>query len=182
MKKDIRKIALTARKNLTDEERAEKSLRICNEFIRSRYFSESQIIFAYFATPHEVDTSMILKNAFIESKKVVLPVSQKDGTMYFAEISDIGELHEGIFKIFEPDKNLKEVLPQKGDVFLVPGVAFDYHKNRLGHGNGFYDRYFSKHKDTMKIGLAYNAQLFLNIPFEENDIKMDFIITENGFI
>ncbi|MEA4815799.1 MAG: 5-formyltetrahydrofolate cyclo-ligase [Lachnospiraceae bacterium] len=182
MKENIRKEALAARKNLTKEERVEKSFKICSKFIKSRYFSESQIIFVYFATPYEVDTSMILKTSFKESKRVALPVSYDDGAMYFAEISDINGLYKGNFGVFEPDKSLKEVLPQKGDVFIVPGVAFDYHKNRLGHGKGFYDRYFSKYKDTIKIGLAYGVQLFESIPSEENDVKMDFIITENGFI
>ena len=31
------------------------------------------------------------------------------------------------------------------DLMLVPGVAFDTQKQRIGHGKGYYDRYLLKY-------------------------------------
>ena len=42
------------------------------------------------------------------------------------------------YGIPEPIKQ-KNYLP---DIVLVPLLAFDKKKNRLGYGKGFYDRYF----------------------------------------
>lgn len=61
--------------------------------------------------------------------------------------------------------------------FLVPGLAFDISGARLGRGKGFYDRYFAKN-NGLKIGLAWSEQVLADIPVEDHDSYMDFIITE----
>jgi 5-formyltetrahydrofolate cyclo-ligase len=62
--------------------------------------------------------------------------------------------------------------------FLVPGVGFDLGGARLGRGKGFYDRYLDG-KDVTAIGLAWTEQILEQIPVEQHDCHMDFIITEN---
>lgn len=73
---------------------------------------------------------------------------------------------------FEP--SLEKVEP---DVVLVPGLAFDKECNRLGRGRGYYDRYLSHYKG-LKIGVFFERQLVEKVPTEENDIKLDLIITD----
>ena len=72
----------------------------------------------------------------------------------------------------------KKVYP---NILLVPLVAFDKSNNRIGYGGGFYDRYINKIKKNKKIitiGLAFSFQKVNNIPINEYDIKLDFIVTE----
>ena len=67
------------------------------------------------------------------------------------------------------------------DILLVPLVAFDKNFNRVGYGGGFYDRYINKikkYKKIITIGLAFSFQKVSNIPINEYDIKLDFIVTE----
>ena len=67
------------------------------------------------------------------------------------------------------------------DIILVPLVAFDKNLNRVGYGGGFYDRYIKKIKkinNAIIIGLAYSFQKVKKISTDENDMKLDFIITE----
>ena len=67
------------------------------------------------------------------------------------------------------------------EILLVPLVSFDNQLNRIGYGGGYYDRYLakiSKKKKIFKIGLAYSFQKIKKIPINENDIKLDCIITE----
>ena len=69
------------------------------------------------------------------------------------------------------------------NIFLVPLVAYDEKFNRIGYGGGYYDRYFKKiikTKKIIKIGLAYSFQKVKKIPINDNDMKLDFIITEKN--
>ena len=60
-------------------------------------------------------------------------------------------------------------------------MAFDKNLNRIGYGGGFYDRYIKKIKKKRKIttiGLAYSFQKVIEVPINEYDIKLDFIVTD----
>lgn len=69
----------------------------------------------------------------------------------------------------------------KPDIIIVPGIAFDQTGNRLGRGGGFYDSYLAKF-DGPKIGICKSLQLVDELPIEEHDIKVDFVITEKNLI
>tara|TARA_B100001248_G_scaffold254829_1_gene233696 strand:- start:567 stop:1133 length:567 start_codon:yes stop_codon:yes gene_type:complete len=64
------------------------------------------------------------------------------------------------------------------DIVLAPVVAFSKNGNRLGYGGGFYDKWFRKNPNPIKIGLAYSCQQFDGIVAESHDIKLDFVISE----
>ena len=62
-------------------------------------------------------------------------------------------------------------------IILVPLLAFDKKKNRLGYGKGFYDKYLSKylklHKKIVTIGVAFSFQKYNNLPVNYKDFKLD---------
>ena len=84
------------------------------------------------------------------------------------------------FGILEPAKSQAKV----PDVMLVPMLAFDKKKYRLGYGRGFYDRYLNKYlkkfKNIVTVGVAFSFQRHHKLPINQNDVKLDFIITEKG--
>ena len=63
------------------------------------------------------------------------------------------------------------------DMFLVPGLAFDVHGGRIGYGGGCYDG-IMKGRNGLKVALAYDFQLFDEVPVEEHDVFVNVIITE----
>ena len=67
---------------------------------------------------------------------------------------------------------------------LVPVLAFDKNRYRLGYGKGYYDRYLNKYlnkfKNILTVGVAFSFQRHHKLPINRNDVKMDFIITEKG--
>jgi 5-formyltetrahydrofolate cyclo-ligase len=65
----------------------------------------------------------------------------------------------------------------KPDIIIVPAIAFDRTGNRLGRGGGFYDAYL-RNFDGPKIGICKELQLVDELPIEEHDVKVDFVITE----
>ena len=70
--------------------------------------------------------------------------------------------------------------PFDNGLIIIPGVAFDRQKCRIGYGKGFYDRYLAKNKIEHKIALAFDFQVLENIPFNEYDIMPNMIITEQN--
>ena len=83
-------------------------------------------------------------------------------------------LKTGAFGISEPTEDCIAVQEREIDLIIVPGVAFDRQRNRLGRGKGFYDRLLST-LDIPKIGVCYDFQLKDRIPVEPFDQKMDLI-------
>lgn len=61
-------------------------------------------------------------------------------------------------------------------MIVVPLVAFDVNKNRLGYGGGNYDRYLPQvSDDCRKIGVAFAEQEVAFIPAEEHDVPINVL-------
>ena len=64
---------------------------------------------------------------------------------------------------------------------MVPGVAFDPHGGRLGHGKGYFDRFLrTLRPEVPRIGLAFQCQIFADVPMAAHDVSMTKILTEEG--
>jgi 5,10-methenyltetrahydrofolate synthetase len=64
---------------------------------------------------------------------------------------------------------------------LVPGLAFSKTGKRLGRGKAYYDKYLKDFKGV-KVGLAFDLQVEEDIPFEEHDVTMDYLVTNKDTI
>ncbi|MEI6338074.1 MAG: 5-formyltetrahydrofolate cyclo-ligase [Verrucomicrobiota bacterium] len=68
------------------------------------------------------------------------------------------------------------------DLVLVPGLAFDARGFRLGRGGGFYDRWLGANPGVRTLGLCFACQLVEKIPVESHDVRVDAVLTEDGFL
>ncbi len=67
------------------------------------------------------------------------------------------------------------------DLILVPGVAFDARGGRTGHGKGYYDKLLENARlETPLVSLAFECQMFEEIPMQDHDIFMDKVVTESA--
>ena len=108
----------------------------------------------------------------------------KDGNLLkFTEWSEKDVLLVNKFGIPEPIETQKSFFP---DIVLVPLLAFDNNKNRLGYGRGYYDRYLNNLKKLNKkieaIGVAFSFQNYKKIPSSSYDFKLNNVFTEKGFL
>ena len=133
----------------------------------------------YYPYNYEINILPILNKLEKKNYIISLPKIKKNFQMNFFEWSQKDPFEINSYGIPEPISN-KVIYP---DIILVPLVAFDKYLNRIGYGGGFYDRYLKKIKKRKKIltiGLAYSFQKVKKIEAEQNDIKLDFIITEKN--
>ena len=139
-----------------------------------------KIVGGYFPFNKEIDDLKILQA--LEKKKylITLPKIKKNNQMDFFEWSFTQPLIINKYGIPEPITNNTRY----PDLLLVPLVAYDKKFNRIGYGGGYYDRFLkkiSKRKKIITIGLAYSFQKVINIPINDYDFKLDYIITDKKY-
>ena len=166
------------KKSLSDDIVAGRSRLICNRLVQTGLFQQAKCIALYYEIGKEVKTSGLIE-AWRSEKQIVLPVVSGEN-IHFCPYTGKENMHKGMLGVVEPVS--REVIPPENiDIFIVPGIAFDYSCNRLGRGKGYYDRYLSG-IDKPIIGLCFDFQLVKNIPCEVHDIKMTMIISENTIV
>lgn len=184
MKKELRAEALKRRDEMPLAERNEKSRQITAHILQSEVYQKAKRIFTFVSMGSEVETRGIMAQAWKDGKIVAVPKTEKGRAMYFLPIQSFAELQEGRFGVMEPLGGKEAaIVPERDDLFLVPGVLFDEKINRLGYGGGYYDTYFENYQGYGKIGLAFQSQVqTAPIPTEKTDIPLDAIVTENGWM
>ncbi|MFO1021149.1 MAG: 5-formyltetrahydrofolate cyclo-ligase [Planctomycetales bacterium] len=167
------------------EEKDELSRRICEQFMALPEYQSASCVMFYVDVRSEVRTRQSLPDALASGKKVVVPWCL-NGELELFHLESMDELELGTYRILEPRADLREI-PEKNvkveelDLVMVPGVAFDRTGARMGHGKGYYDKLLEHARpDTPLVALAFECQLFEEIPTAAHDVFMDKIITEQG--
>mgnify|MGYP001188501005 CR=1 FL=1 len=118
----------------------------------------------------------------ISKVKISLPVIVNNNEMYFHEWKKNDVLLINRYGIPEPVES-KEIIPS---LVLLPLLAYDKNKNRIGYGKGFYDKFLNKFLKTRKkiltIGVAFSFQKHHKLPTNNLDFKLDYVLTEKGLI
>lgn len=144
---------------------------------------EREPVLVYTSKCLEVDTHPLIEWLLLEGRTVVVPIiQQEDCSLRLSYLRDPSVLVPSTFQVPEPIGHEIPADPSSVQVVIVPMLAFDAAGNRLGYGAGFYDRFLSKHPELLKIGLAFSCQEVASLPAEENDICMDWIVTEQGVL
>ncbi|HEY6914589.1 MAG TPA: 5-formyltetrahydrofolate cyclo-ligase [Paludibacter sp.] len=171
-KKQIRQEIRLLKKSLTKDLKQAQAKAVFEKIEMLSEFKAAETILMYWSTPDELPTQAAI-SAWCTEKQLFLP-SVNGEKMVLKRYSPNGKLVQKSLGIWEPD--LSETYNGKIDLVIVPGIAFDLEKNRLGRGKGYYDRFFKKYK-PLKIGVGFDFQLKHSIPVAKHDIKMDMIIT-----
>ena len=150
------------------------------KLIKKNIKKKSIIIALYYPSNFELNALKVLELKYFSDKKILLPVAEKNNLMNFYQWKKYDVLTVNKFGMLEPVKAEAKI----PDVIIVPLLAFDKDKFRLGYGKGYYDRYLNKYlkqyKDIMTVGVAFSFQKHNKLPINKNDIKLDFILTEKG--
>ncbi len=182
-KREIRHRILNIRNGMSETECREKSGQIMKMFKLQKEYQNSGLLFLYASFGSEVMTRELMQEALSEGKRIALPrafVSEEGPCMEFYEITGSSQLLAGYKGIPEPNILHKEVrkIKELPDLMLMPGVAFDKVRTRIGYGMGFYDRYLEKHPGIRTIAVAYACQIVETIPASPYDYRPERLLTE----
>ncbi len=164
--------------NFPAEKRLADSQKLCENLKSQAFFQKARSVLFFASLPDEPDLWPLINETLAGKKLVALPCFDADNRMYQPRrITDIHvEILSGKFGICEPMDTCVAVPLDDLDAVLVPGLAFAADGHRLGRGKGFYDRLLENFAGT-KIGIAFDEQILDSIPAEENDVRMDFVVT-----
>lgn len=182
-KQEIRKELLKKRNSLTEESCKKYSKLIEEQLLSLKQYQNTGSLLIYISYLNEVSTYDIINHALNTGKKVYCPKVLSPEIMEFYEIRSLEDVVLGYKNIPEPKTTAfpctEETLSKA--LMIMPLVGFDNHKNRLGYGGGFYDRYLQRFPRIYRIGLSFECQKYENnLPTEETDVTLNTIVTEKN--
>lgn len=174
-KDELRKKIRELKRQFSKEEKRLKSKIIIEKIEKLHEFQNSKVIMAYWSMSDEVFThDFVLK--WYNKKIIILPVV-KDEELELKTFTGIENMTQGqSFNIGEPTGDIFSEV-QNIDFIIVPGVAFDKNKNRLGRGKAYYDKLLKEVK-AIKVGVCFDFQLVETVPVDQHDIKMDLVVSD----
>ena len=119
----------------------------------------AQNIMLYLDFNNEVQTDHLINKLISLRKTVTSPITiVKDRVLIPAQITDL-------------------------EIVIVPAVAYSEDCYRLGYGGGYYDRFIERLRDdAVTIGIAFELQIFPEVPKAPHDAQLDYIVTESRIL
>ncbi|MDD4293986.1 MAG: 5-formyltetrahydrofolate cyclo-ligase [Candidatus Omnitrophica bacterium] len=189
---------MTTKKEILRKKLLAKLLLLTNQEIkrRSKYvekilselpiYRKAKCIMAFFPLKGEVNLlGMFRKDKIKQFCFPVMDIAKKGLSVF--KVSDIdSDFLAGPYGVMEPDKDkTEEIKLEQIDLIIVPGLAFDANRNRLGRGAGYYDRFLShiNRSTQTTIGVGYDFQLLEDLPTHSPfDLPVDIVVTETRIV
>ena len=182
-KATLRKSMMKKLATLREDERQEISKKLAHHLFETKLWKEAETIGIYLSFGNEWDTRAVIEEAWRAGKKVVIPktIPAIKG-MEFYQINNYSEVKKGHFDIQEP---IVEQTTQRDkneiDLLVVPGLIFSKNGYRIGFGGGYYDRFLTDFIHPT-ISLVWSEQLIDDLPTNQYDLPVQYILTEKGII
>jgi len=180
-KGQLRTTLLRRLKQQREVDRRRSSEAIWRKVCRLTAFRHAAMVCCYVALPYEVQTWEMIEDMLSKGKRVAVPVMQpRTKRLLLSEVRDPdAELAPGPFGVWEPTPAARRVIPLRDvDLVLVPGVGFDRRGHRLGHGEGYFDRFLARlPRHVPTVGLAYRFQLLPDLPTSTHDHAVQTVLT-----
>ena len=133
------------------------------------------IVASYTAVGDEIDPSGVASSL---AGRLALPYFEhRKAPMSFRLAT--GALDDGPFGIPQPGSQAPHVRP---DALIVPLVAADARRHRLGQGKGHYDRALAGLRGAPAIGVAWDVQMIEHVPTDPWDVALDHVVTPTRVI
>lgn len=142
-------------------------------------FADRNSFFVYYSYGSEADTHGLIGRLLSAGKSVYLPRVEENDMAPVRYFGKEEELIKSSFGISEPTG---QAYGGEIEVCITPLLAVNQRGFRLGYGGGYYDRFFAANDKIIKVGIGYGLQYTDEFFEEENDVPLDFFVSERGII
>lgn len=174
-KLELRRYVRSLKKQFTHEELIEQSSMLIRRVQEHPRLRSAETVLLYNSLPDEVYTHALIRQLHAEGKTVLLPVVVSETEMEIRHYTSPSSFKESSYGIFEPVGEAFTDFPSI-TFALIPGMAFDAARHRLGRGKGYYDRFLPLLTNAYKLGICFPFQSLPSIPIDEYDQLVDEVI------
>ncbi|MFN4354621.1 5-formyltetrahydrofolate cyclo-ligase [Parvibaculum sp.] len=153
---------------------------IAGHFLQTIPLGAASNVAGYAAIGSEADPSELLRHLDAAGHFCSLPVVEaRQAPLVFRRWRPGDLLEPGDHGTRAPSPEAPLCRPE---IVLVPLLAFDGAGRRLGYGGGYYDRTLAALRAdggaVVAVGVAFSAQEAQDLPEDEFDQRLDWIVTE----
>ncbi len=179
-KADLRKSVLAKREAASPEWRAEASIAIAHRALAEAANGPGGPVAGYWPYRSEADPRPLMAMLRRCGRPLALPVIVHPNIIFRRWIEGV-ELVDAGFGTLGPDATADA---QRPAVLLAPLAAFDASCQRIGWGQGHYDRVIeallADGEPLLTVGIAFGFQQVETVPAEPHDRPLDLIVTEHA--
>ncbi|KAJ3107410.1 hypothetical protein HDU96_007917 [Phlyctochytrium bullatum] len=189
-KRALRKEVKKTLAGLSAESIARQSAAVTQKLLAMPVYQRARAvsIFISKAGP-EISTTAIIHDLLNRNVNCYIPRCVSDTVMQMVRVTSIADLNSlplNRMGIPEPllDEKRENALDGDGlDLIIMPGLAFDRTRSRIGYGRGYYDRFlqdyqarFGATRPAATVAIALDEQLVEHVPVDDFDRKPDAIV------
>jgi 5-formyltetrahydrofolate cyclo-ligase len=174
-KKALRKKMLEQRLQLDKNTKAAHDAYICAQLEGLIEANNCATVHAYIPMAGEINITPLLVKLKNKGVKIICPKTLPKRQLENRVLHSLEELETGIMGTQHPLK--QEVYEGPYDLIIVPGLAYDNNRYRLGYGGGYYDNFLVNQTAAIKAGIFYPFQQLHRVPTEAHDIQLDTIFS-----
>lgn len=178
-KGELRKIIYGSMRDLTIPYKTTADETIRAKICELKEYKDAQTVFCFVGIQDEVNTSPLLEKMLEDGKTVCVPLCKSPGVMEARQITSMDDLSEGKYGIPEPAKDAPRIDPSSIDFSVIPCVTCNKRGQRLGHGGGYYDRFF-ENLDKNAVIVCREETMTAAIPTDSHDIIFPVVVSERN--
>jgi len=186
VKDSLRQRLRNCLEQITEEQRAEKSRKACQNLVSMLQFQDASVIMIFLSLPEEIDTTQAIEYGWREGKTITVPkVYWEEKYMIPVKINSFNDGFSTEIGGLRNPLTAEPVPLELIDLVVTPALGFDRAGHRVGRSGGFYDRFFASEKlRAKKCGFGF-AEQFLEtdlVPVAATDVPVDFLVTDEQII
>lgn len=184
-KKEFRLAIVGRLKHMTQREREVES-QVVNRYLQGTLGGQRSTLAAFMPYIDEPDIKPLLQTLMQQGWRIAMPAVQRNH-LVFRHVTDLSQnTRNPVSGIVEASEDCDAIEDTEIAIALVPGRAFSPLGQRMGRGNGGYDRWIEAQRkrrpDTRFIGICFECQLVPDVPMEAHDQLVDMVVTSRGVV
>lgn len=176
------------RRAIGEEGRKDRSAKIAERVLALPAWKDAETVALFVPMRTEVDVTLLRDAALAQGKAIAAPrmievlgEDPKAPPRLSLELRswdrDVEPIESGRM-VKEPPASAGLVPPDTVDLVIVPALALDPTGGRVGYGAGLYDGLLPSLRRALRVAVAYEFQLVLELPLAPHDERVHHIVTD----